>query len=166
MKRLMLLRHAKSSWREPGLPDIDRPLNERGLRDAPACGERLRARNRLPQRIFSSPARRALATAERVAAACAIPRGDIEVVEALYEASTETWLSVIGGLPAALDSVLLVGHNPELTALVNLLCAELRLDNLPTCGLMQLDYAIRDWGAVAGSQPADWLFDSPKHPAP
>jgi phosphohistidine phosphatase len=147
---------------DPGQRDIDRPLNERGQRNAPEMGARLVARGQVPGLIISSPARRALTTAQLLADACGIARADIRIVDALYEASTETWLKIISDLPGRVDAVLMVGHNPELTALANLLCHQARIDNLPTCAVLRLDYAARNWSALARSQPADWDLDYPR----
>lgn len=162
MKRLILCRHAKSSWANPGQDDVDRPLNERGERNAPEMGRRLRERGELPALVVSSPARRALATARLIAAELGIAREDIVIEDALYEASVATWLTVIAALPAGADAVLMVGHNPTLTELANLLCRDVRLDNIPTCGVLRLDYDLRSWAAVPRSQPVDWSFDYPK----
>ena len=166
MKRLLLCRHAKSSWANPGQEDFDRPLNERGERNAPDMGRRLRERGEVPSRVVSSPARRALTTASLMAAELGIPRADIVIEDGLYEASVATWLRVIAALPASAESVLMVGHNPTLTELGNLLCPQIRIDNIPTCGLLRLDFDVRQWSAVRGTEPIDWLFDYPKRPYP
>ncbi len=166
MKRLMLARHAKSSWANPGQEDIDRPLNDRGERNAPEMGRRMLERGEVPDVVVSSPARRALATARLMAAELGIPREDIVIEDALYEASVQTWITVIAALPAGADAVLMVGHNPTLTDLANLLCREVQIDNIPTCGVLRLDYDLRKWAAVPRSSPADWSFDYPKRPSP
>lgn len=166
MKRLILCRHAKSSWATPGQADIDRPLNERGLRNAPEMGRRLRERGETPVLMVSSPARRALATARLMADELGIAREDIVVEDALYEASVATWLTAIAALSAGADTVLMVGHNPTLTELANLLCRDVRIDNIPTCGVLRLDYELSSWAAVPRTQPADWSFDYPKRPSP
>lgn len=163
MRRLILVRHAKSSWADPGRPDIDRPLNERGERNAPEMAARLRARGETPGLVVSSPARRALATARLMARAFGIDAGAIRIEESLYEASVEAWLAAIGALPGAEHCVLMVGHNPELTALANRLVPGLVLDNLQTCGVLRLDYAVRGWGAVAAAAPRDWSLDWPRN---
>lgn len=165
MKRLLLVRHAKSSWADPRQRDIDRPLNERGKRAAPEMARRLLARKQLPELIVSSAARRALATAQLFAHEFGIDKAGIEIVDALYEANTEIWLKTIRGLPGKAGTVLMVGHNPELTALAQLLCPQAHIDNVPTCGVLRLDYAVRAWSAVAGSTPAEWAFDYPKNAA-
>lgn len=166
MKRLILVRHAKSSWADPGMADIDRPLNERGKRDAPEMGRRLLDRGLKPDLVVSSAARRARATARRLAEALGIERQEILIVERLYEASVATWLEVIAGLPAAPATVMLVGHNPGLTDLVNRLLVDARIDNVPTCGVLCAEYPVRSWSAVPASRPTAWSFDYPKNPAP
>lgn len=164
MKRLILVRHAKSSWANPGQEDVDRPLNERGERNAPEMGRRLLGRGDVPALVVSSPARRALATARLMAAELGIAREDIVVEDALYEASVATWIKAITALPAGVESVLMVGHNPTLTELANFLCHEVRIDNVPTCGVLRLDYALRSWAGLPRSQPVAWFFDYPKRP--
>ena len=166
MKRLILVRHAKSSWANPGQDDIDRPLNERGLRNAPNMARRLRERGQVPALAISSPARRALTTAQLMAAELGIAGADIRVEPSLYEASVEIWLRVIATLPAGVGSVLMVGHNPTLTELANQLCHALHIGNVPTCGVLCLDYDARSWKSVPDSQPGEWSFDYPKRRVP
>jgi len=166
MKRLILVRHAKSSWATPAQDDIDRPLNERGLRNAPDMACRLRERGQVPALAISSPARRALTTAQLMAAELRIAGADIRVEPSLYEASVETWLRVIAALPASAASVLMVGHNPTLTELANRLCHALRSGNVPTCGVLCLDYDARSWNSVPESRPLEWSFDYPKRGVP
>lgn len=117
MKRLLLLRHAKSSWDDPDQRDFDRPLAPRGERDAPRIGKALRRRPPAPETILSSPALRARQTIDRVAAEArwkASPQG----LEALYGASSGELLEVIRGLPEGCGTALLVGHNPGLEDLL------------------------------------------------
>lgn len=164
MKQLIIVRHAKSSWADPGQRDFDRPLNGRGERNAPEMAQRLKARGLRPQLIVASGARRAHATAKLMAAVFGYPKADIEIVDALYEATPRVWLQQIRALPAKFDVVLMVGHNPELTALVAELCPGARIDNVPTCGVLCLDFAIHDWSGVGAAPPAAWHFDYPKKP--
>jgi phosphohistidine phosphatase len=162
MKQLIIVRHAKSSWADPGQRDFDRPLNDRGERSAPQMAERLKARGVRPQLIVASGARRAHATAKLMAEVFGYAKRDIEIVDELYEATLRVWLEQIRALPARLDTVMMVGHNPELTALVAELCPEARIDNVPTCGVLCLDYDVSDWGRIAGAKPRNWHFDYPK----
>jgi phosphohistidine phosphatase len=165
MKQLILVRHAKSSWSEAGQRDFDRPLNPRGERNAPEMAARLAARGLHPGLIVASGARRALATAQLIAKELGYPNKDIEIVDALYASSPRVWLEQIASLPARFDTVLMVGHNPELTELVNRLCPAARIDNVPTCGVLWLAYEVEDWAAVAAAKPSAWDFDYPKRTA-
>lgn len=110
MKTLYLLRHAKSSWAEPGQPDRERPLKARGCTDAALVAQHMARRGPMPEAIFCSPARRARQTAEIVAAA--LGGAPAVVVEALYGCVASGLFEIVRGLPDDLDTVLLVGHNP------------------------------------------------------
>ena len=144
MKTLTLIRHAKSSWDHPGLADFERPLNQRGIRDAPRMGSRLAARNDLPQSIISSPAVRALTTAKVIASALGYRAAGIIADERLFHAYSEQLLDVIRGFDASLHHVMLVGHNPGLTNLVEQL-AQAGIANIPTCGIAVIDFSIDHW---------------------
>ena len=117
MKVLILIRHAKSSWKNPGIPDRARPLNKRGKRDAPAMGERLAERGIEVDRVISSPATRALATAEVITEEIGFPWDEIIVDERLYHADKFEMLEVVQGLDDHLDCVMCFGHNPGLSGL-------------------------------------------------
>lgn len=160
--RLTLLRHAKSSWNDPGLADHDRPLSKRGQRDAPMMGERLAARGARPAAILSSTARRALTTARRVAEALDYPLDEIRPSRRLYFADTHRILRFIMEQPSEWPEIIVVGHNPGFTDLANLLLPELRLDNLVTAGYVAMDIPADDWSAIA-RVPATLLhWDYPK----
>ena len=115
MKTLFLIRHAKSSWDDTALPDKDRPLGDRGRRDAPKMGKRLAKRDVKPDLILSSPARRALTTAEIVAKKLDYKLKDIVVDDRLYTGAVHDPLNVIHKVGDKLERVMLFGHNPELT---------------------------------------------------
>jgi len=161
MKTLWIVRHAKSSWDEPGLADYDRPLNKRGLRDAPEMGRRLAERGVQPAAIVSSPAVRAAATAHAIAEQLDFEIENIHWDEDIYHASVEELLDVISRFNSAWPSAMLVGHNPGLTDLVNQL-APFEIDNLPTCGVAELAFSADDWTDVAEARAAEGDFDYPK----
>lgn len=161
MKMLFLVRHAKSSWKDASLPDRDRPLNKRGQRDAPAMGQRLAEREVEVDAILSSPAVRALTTAQVIAEAIGYPLDEIAVDERLYHASMSDWLDVIQGLDDALDRVMCFGHNPGLTELVNHLGSE-HIDNVPTCGVVEVRFDTLTWARVGHVAPVQADFDTPK----
>ena len=121
MKRLYLVRHGKSSWKDPDLPDMERPLNKRGKRDAPRMGKRLNTRGIEVDGILSSPAKRALRTARLIAREIGFPVKTIVVDEAVYTGDVSELLEVVRDMDASLDKVMLFGHNPALTMLANYL---------------------------------------------
>ena len=160
--RLTLLRHAKSSWSDPGLADHDRPLSKRGERDAPAMGARLASRGARPSAILSSTARRALATARRVADALDYPREDIRSSRRLYHADPREILRFITEQPAARSEIIVVGHNPGFTDLANLLLPELRLENLPTAAYVAMDFSAHGWPEIVRAPATLLNWDYPK----
>jgi phosphohistidine phosphatase len=161
MKRLTLLRHAKSSWKDPELADFDRPLNKRGKRDAPLMGERLAGRDQRPELIISSPARRARKTAKLIARELEIPDDRLILAMEIYEAEPETLLKVVRGLDDRWEHVLLIGHNPGLTELGNLL-ADCGMDNIPTCGVLCLDFDAENWKSLGAKSGTLIFYDTPK----
>lgn len=161
MKVLILIRHAKSSWKNPGLPDRLRPLNKRGKRDAPVMGERLAERGVEVDRVISSPATRALATAEFITEEIGHPWDEIIVDERLYHTDSFEMLEVIQGLDDYLDCVMCFGHNPGLTDLVNHL-SPYYIDNVPTCGVVELRFDVDTWALVGEFEPTEVDFDYPK----
>jgi len=161
MKKLFLVRHAKSSWEDKKLLDHRRDLNKRGKRDAPVMGERLVARGIEVDRMISSTATRALKTAEMIAAELDHPWDELIIDERLYLASVEEILEIIHNLPGYLDQVMVFGHNPGMTDLINTLCMAY-LDNLPTCGIFELTYKINVWSQIGDVAPEHIYFDYPK----
>lgn len=161
MKTLVLVRHAKSSWKDDSLPDHDRPLNKRGKRDAPEMGRRLADLVGTPDLIVSSPASRALATARIIAEETGYPADGVREDARIYEAGSAEILDVIRGLEDELDRVFLIGHNPGLTDLVNEL-SEPAVDNVPTCGMVELLLATRRWGDVSRGTARREAFITPK----
>ena len=143
MKTLLILRHAKSSWKHPDLDDIDRPLNKRGRQDAPRIGALLRELGLLPDLILSSPARRAHDTAQIVADHCGYGRDEIRFKSQLYLADTPAYIDVLSQLPPDAQTVLVVGHNPDLEILLEDLTGEHH--PMPTAALAQIELPISSW---------------------
>ncbi len=161
MKTLILLRHAKSSWKHPELPDNERPLNSRGKRDAPVMVNRLIERRIKPDLIISSPATRALQTANIFAKRLNIYRKEILVLPTLYLDGTTAIINTIRKQPDALDTLMLVGHNPDMTELANFLC-NTHIDNIPTCGIFAMSLDIMCWHYVDERKGRLLFFDYPK----
>ena len=144
MKRLILVRHAKSSWKNAALADSERPLSGRGKRDAPRMGARLAGLGLLPDIILASPARRARKTASLLAGEIPAAAGRILVDPALYEANAGVLLERVRALDERWQQVMLIGHNPGLTDFANLLTAA-GIDNIPTCGVLVADLDLAFW---------------------
>jgi phosphohistidine phosphatase len=163
MKTLYLLRHAKSSWKFPELTDQERPLNSRGKRDAPIMGNWLKEQGMMiPDRILSSPAVRTLATISRVGHALGLSGEAIETEAQLYHAAPHTLLNIIRSCSQEVNSLMLVGHNPGLTELVNHLCPTHIIANIPTCGVYAIQFRTARW-KEAGKETARFLaFQYPK----
>jgi phosphohistidine phosphatase len=161
MKTLILIRHAKSSRKNPGVPDRLRPLNKRGKRDAPVMGERLAERGIEVERVICSSATRALATVEAITEEIGYPWDKVIVDERFYHADAPELLEVIQGLDDHLDCVMCFGHNPGLTDLGDYLCPYY-IDNVPTCGVVELRFDVDTWALVGESEPIAVDFDYPK----
>jgi len=161
-KELFLVRHAKSSWDDPTISDHDRPLNERGYRNAPEMGRRLSDRGVSPDVLISSTALRACTTAEIMAGSINFPKDQIVFDRTLYHASATELQEYIGGLDDSHFSVMLFGHNPGMTSLVSHLYG-LALDNLPTCGVVYLKFSAESWADASRSMPSGATIDFPKN---
>lgn len=160
MKTLILVRHAKSSWKDAG-PDHDRPLNKRGTRDAPEMGRRMAKRGVTPELIITSTAARAVATAQAIAEAVGYPRERIVENDRLYGAGPLDWVEIIRGVTDRVRRTMVVGHNPTITEVANRLMGS-PVDNIPTCGVVTLEYGVDCWKDIVGLRPATSHVDYPK----
>ena len=142
MKTVLILRHAKSSWSNPGLADIDRPLNKRGKRDAPRMGAWLDAQELIPDLILSSPARRARKTAQAVSEYSSYD-GEIETVPDFYPGDPYTFIDTLMSIPDEYQSVMIVAHNPGLEELLYALSGESA--RMPTSALAQVELPLDSW---------------------
>lgn len=159
-KTIYLIRHAKSSWKFPELSDFERPLNKRGKSDAPFMGKLLAEKNILPDLIISSPAKRAISTAEIIADAIGYNREFIIEEEELYLASSNSILRILALLNDK-KSVMIFGHNPGLTVLNNLL-SDKHIENIPTCGIVALRFNA-EWNQIKPKTAEQIFFDFPKN---
>ncbi|MCA1764187.1 MAG: histidine phosphatase family protein [Flavobacteriales bacterium] len=162
MKRLYINRHAKSSWNHPGLSDFERPLNNRGFEDAPVMGERLKNREVKIDRFLSSPAKRAISTARIMAEYYGYDPDKIVEIPSIYHASNSMLLDIINGLDDKLESVILFGHNPGFTEIVNYLAGP-QISNMPTCGICCIDFDTDEWKLVSRETGKLEFFDYPKN---
>jgi phosphohistidine phosphatase len=162
VKTLYLLRHAKSSWDDPSIVDFDRPLNKRGLRDAPFMGKLLAGMGEMPGIIVTSPARRALTTARLFAEAFGLPPAGLVEIAPLYAASPETILDVISELDDAFESAMVVGHNPGLTQVAAALSPG-ALNHMPTCSVAAFSLDVDSWMKIRPGTGRMRFFETPKH---
>jgi phosphohistidine phosphatase len=162
MKQLLLMRHAKSSWDDPGLADLERPLAPRGRRASKLIGEHLRAQRIKPQLVLCSPSRRTRETLERIG----LDDSDQRIEDDLYAASAGELLGVITGLADDIDSAMLIGHNPGLQDLALRLAgpgqevARLRR-KFPTAALATLEFE-GGWRELAPGSAELVAFVRPK----
>ena len=162
MKKLFIVRHAKSSWDHPELDDYDRPLNKRGKRNAPEMGQRLANRKVKPDAMVTSPAKRAAATARRIAEQISFPVSDIQKEAMLYHGSVTNMINVIQATSDAVDSLMIFGHNPGLTDLANRLSGS-DIYNIPTCGIVEIEFSVAHWKEIELSTGKLVTFDFPKN---
>jgi phosphohistidine phosphatase len=160
VKSLILVRHAKSSRDDPTLADRERPLNKRGLHDAPAMGKRLASRHGKLDLIRSSPALRALTTAQLIADEIDYKRENIVVDERLYASSAENLLAIVRALDDKLDRIMLVGHNPEFSEFAHRLSSD--VVDLATCAVAEFQYDSKSWRDVGEVTPSRVRLDAPK----
>lgn len=161
MKTLILVRHAKSSWLHPELDDFERPLNERGKKDAPEMAQRLHSK-KLPIDLFvSSAARRTRKTAFIFAEEFGLGRTDVQLLPELYHASGDKLLEVIRNFPDDRSAAVIFAHNPGITALSNQL-SHVKVDHFPTCALYAVRANVSAWAAFPLFDNEFLFFDYPR----
>ncbi|HET7898271.1 MAG TPA: histidine phosphatase family protein [Flavisolibacter sp.] len=163
MKTLILIRHAKSSWDQDGLSDSERPLNERGKKDAPEMAKRLRKRGLKIDAFVSSPAERAFRTARYFAREFDVKKEEIKTEKGLYGAMSSHFEEVVAGLKDKYDTVAVFSHNPGITDYANTLC-HVQTDNMPTCGVFAVQADVDNWQDFAKAEKNFLFFDYPKNP--
>ena len=161
MKVLYIVRHAKSSWDHPELDDFERPLNERGHLDAIMTGKKLKEKKISTELLISSPANRAAMTAKLLSEQIKYPLSDIVFDGNLYLASVRQLYQLIKNIKNEYQQVMIIGHNPGLTSLVNDLTAE-TISNLPTCGVFGLKLNIKSWKELDRKCGHRILYEYPK----
>jgi Phosphohistidine phosphatase SixA len=145
LKKLLIIRHAKSDWNTSFISDFERPLNERGLRDAPLMGSFLKEKQHIPDLIISSGAKRAISTAKLVSKKLNY-KGDIIVNNEIYNASADDIKNVINTIEEKYKTVFIFGHNPGLSHLVNDLTSQ--WIDIKTCCVTVLDFTVKKWNHI------------------
>lgn len=161
MKTIVFIRHAKSSWKNPELTDIERPLNKRGKRNAPEMALRLKKIGIQPDLILSSPAVRASMTATYFAEIINYPVVAIQYRDSIYEATIKTVFELIQSLSDEFESVLIFGHNPTFTSIANYF-SETFISNVPTTGMFAVQFETDNWAGALECKANFLFFDFPK----
>lgn len=164
MLRLFLLRHAKSSWKDSTLDDFERPLKEKGLKEVSIMGCVYKKKyEKLPDAVIISPAKRALETAQLFAKEIGYPLNKIILQEKIYEATLKDLLKTLRGISDEYKTVVMVGHNPGFTELANFIVDGVAIDNIPTCGLVGIEFNVENWKKVEEKSGNIFCFEYPKN---
>ncbi len=162
MKTIILVRHAKSSWKNASLDDFDRPLNKRGKMNAPFMGEKLQERRIMPDLMLSSPAKRARKTAVAVAQAIGYPKKKIVFDEKIYHAGAWYLFEMVRNLDDDYETIMLFGHNPGFNDFADMLLKKNPVDNIPTTGVYGIKFNVDHWKNVCEEQGESVFYDYPK----
>ena len=163
VKTLLIVRHAKSSWDIGILTDFERPLNERGKKDAPVMAKRLIDRNILLDTFVSSPAKRAKKTAELFGEVFGKKTGNILLVSMLYHPEVNNFYEAVEQLDNSARTVAIFSHNPGITAFINTLTDTVRIDDMPTCGVFGIQIHSDKWTDFKKAKKQFLFFDYPKN---
>lgn len=161
MKTLLIIRHAKSDTAFWG-NDFERPLNERGKKDAPIMAGRIKQRNINIDIFISSPAKRAKKTAELFFEELGTDKPGISFISALYHATTEIFYDVVAGINDTFNTAALFSHNPGISNFVNELTETIRIDNMPTCAVFGVQAHCDSWKDFKKAKKVFLFFDYPK----
>ncbi len=161
MKKIYLIRHAKSSWKEEGKSDFERGLNKRGKEDLVFMAKRLHSFGVMPDLILSSPAKRAKKTAQGIAKIIGYDQRNISYQESLYESSYSSYRYLLDSLDKKYDSVFIVAHNPTITEAGEILSGAI-LTNMPTCSIVCMEFDIEDFRDIKEGSGKILFFDYPK----
>lgn len=162
MKTLLLIRHAKSSWDQVGLSDFDRPLNERGKKDAPLMAKRMKEKGLRLDHLVSSPAKRARKTARYFAEAFGFNKEDIRLADELYGATHPEFLKVVTEISDRHETVAVFSHNPGITGFASSL-TNVRVDDMPTCAVFAVHVETESWKDFEQAEKRFLFFDYPKN---
>jgi len=164
MKRtLLMIRHAKSSWANPLQSDFERTLNERGVRDAPMMGAKLKKAAITPDLIISSTATRTRETAKYIAAEVGYDFDKVKWEEKLYHCIPSVFEELIYEIGNDVGTAFIIAHNPGITEFVNQLSPDFATSNMPTCGMVGVHFEADRWEDFPNVKRKVFLFDYPKN---
>ena len=156
MKKLILVRHGKSSWKFD-LPDDKRPLKKRGIVDAGLVAEEFKAKSIVPDQVFSSPATRAFTTCKIFIKNLNIDDHDVKIIETLYDFGGENVIDFVKSLPESYNIVMVFGHNHAFTSICNIF-GNMFVENLPTAGLIAIDFDVNSWQDIKKGETVLRIF--------
>lgn len=162
MKTLYLVRHAKSDKGNLALKDIDRPLNDRGYKDAYFMGELMRRERYTPDILITSPAVRAYSTAVIFLKTFGFSDRKLQLNDMLYEESSSIFISEVKAIPDEISSAMVFAHNPTITEVAGSL-AEKPIPGFPTTGIACLDFEVKSWGEISEKTGRLRFFEFPKN---
>jgi phosphohistidine phosphatase len=160
-KKLYIVRHGKSDWSDPELRDIDRPLKNRGVRNAYAMAEYLKAEGIKPELFISSPAARAINTASIFFRIMNMNPNEMVVDERMYHAGPGEIMEIINQVPDSVNSIAIFGHNPGYTQLANLFISD-HIYNVPTAGVVYVEFETDSWKNIREANVLNSFFEYPK----
>ncbi len=161
MKKIYLIRHAKSSWSEEGMSDYERPLNKRGKKDLHFMANRLKKFGIKPDLILSSPAKRAQKSVKIIAETIGYSMDNITYDESLYDSSYITYRYLFDSLDEKLNTIFIVAHNPTLTEVGERLSGAI-LTNIPTCSIVCIEFDVKSFKNIEENSGKIIFFDYPK----
>ena len=161
MKSILLIRHAKSSWDDITIADFDRPLNERGKKDAPVIAQRLLERKIKIDAFVSSPAKRAKKTAQIFAEKYNVSKENIIFISDLYEAGPENFYTAVAAFDERYNTVAIFSHNPGITSFANQMEVA-KIDDMPTCAVFGVQSSVSNWKDFRQGEKTFWFFEYPK----
>lgn len=161
-KKLLIVRHAKSDWSTSSISDFNRPLNDRGKKNAPIMGIKLKKRDFVTDYIVSSPANRAISTAKLMVKELDLPIESIQLNSSIYDASCDTLLKIVNNIDQEKNVATLFGHNNGITDLAVYL-TDADIFNIPTCGMVLITFPFDDWKMVSKNSGEVVFFDFPKN---
>lgn len=160
-KKIFIIRHGKSDWSSPDMPDIDRPLKSRGVRDGYKMAELLKQRKEKIDLVISSPATRAIHTALIFTRILQISEKNIKVEPDFYMAESKLMNKYCQKVSDNYNNIMIVGHNPGITTLTNDYFPK-EVDNVPTSGVVILNFTCKSWSKISTDTLKGHFFDYPK----
>lgn len=163
MKTLTLIRHAKSDWGHEGLRDIDRPLNQRGYQDAYFLSQWHKENHANPELIITSSATRNLSTAFIFSRTLEYPQNKIQIIPEIYECTDKILLDIIFNFNNSFQNIMLFAHNSSITNVCNELTGDLFFENIPTCGIVKIQFDMDDWQLTKTIRGKTLVYQFPKN---